>query len=244
MDITPLLFTKLHLYYHEATSTTIQASSLSAGRPLETEIVLRPWSRAQAATTTDRRPCFLRVGVMTTSTSWPRAVRPELPRISRDTFGCLIPSTFPASTWVSCRKNPPLVPRDRGGFMIQGGRAPLKQSAVTVGIAQGLRDHIGVAFIVGHPQLHDGVGVGEQVFPQSGIHLDQCRAAARNLPTIERPHEGHAIGAHERGMFEEELEPRQSGMCGLGDLALHIEVKHRLGRTGGDLSHTAPGTDT
>ena len=73
------------------------------------------------------------------------------------------------------------------------------------------------------------------VFSQSGVDLHHGRAARRDLPAVKRP-EMHPLAQ----LPAQVQQPRYAGMRGLGDLARHVEVKHRLGRAGPFLRQAAP----
>ena len=100
---------------------------------------------------------------------------------------------------------------------------------VPVGLAQP-RGHRVSVVLVGAAPIH-GIGV----FPKGRVDLHHSRAACQDLPAVKRP-EMHPLAQ----LPAQVQQPRYPGMRGLGDLARHIEVKHRLGRAGPFLRLAAP----
>ena len=89
-----------------------------------------------------------------------------------------------------------------------------RKGPVSISLGKPGGDGEGIMLIAG------AVGAGVGVAPERGIDLGDGGFARRNLPPIKGP-EMHARAE----LLADEAQPRDAGMGGFGNRALHIEMK-------------------
>lgn len=92
-----------------------------------------------------------------------------------------------------------------------------REPAIPVGLTQPARDDISIVLVrrAAVRRIH--------LFPQGGIDLGDSRLTGRNDPAVERPKMRPFVQLPIRI-----AQPRNTGVAGLCDRTLHIEMEHRL----------------